>query len=125
MNKAQQDFLEQLALRIPRLFEVIAQGNIKSEYIVGIRRIGSRNVRLKLVAEVVDPGANPLATHGQMRTHTAQRQTVEPNTAVAAGDAADSGSGFNSGSETATPPVPPVPAVPHAPASRHRRPRRR
>lgn len=68
MNKEQQAFLEQLALRIPRLFEAIAQGNVKSEYIVGVRRIGTRHVRLKLVAEVVDPGANPLATHGQMRT---------------------------------------------------------
>ena len=68
MNKQQQDFLERLALRIPRLFEAIAQGNVKSEYIIGVRYIGARHVRLKLVAEVVDPGANPLATHGQMKT---------------------------------------------------------
>jgi len=66
MNDEQQAFLERLALRIPRLFEVIRQGNIKSEYIVGIRRIGERHVRLKIVAEVVDPGANPLASHGTM-----------------------------------------------------------
>jgi hypothetical protein len=65
MNKQQQDFLERLAVRIPRLFEAIAQGNVKSEYIVGVRYIGARHVRLKLVAEVVDPGANPLSTHGQ------------------------------------------------------------
>lgn len=63
MNNEQQDFLEKLASRIPRLFEVIRQGNIKSEYIIGIRRIGQRNVRLKIVAEVVDAGANPLASH--------------------------------------------------------------
>ncbi len=67
MNKQQQDFLDRLALRIPRLFEAIAQGNVKSEYIIGVRYIGARHVRLKLVAEVVDPGANPLATHGQMK----------------------------------------------------------
>lgn len=66
MNHEQQRFLEQLAQRIPRLFAAISQGNIKSEYIVGTRRIGKREVRLKLVAEVVDPGANPLATHGML-----------------------------------------------------------
>jgi len=66
MNNEQRVFLEKLAERIPRLFEVIRQGNIKSEYIVGIRRIGERHVRLKMVAEVVDPGANPLASHGTM-----------------------------------------------------------
>jgi len=59
----QQRFLEQLAGRIPRLFDAIRAGNIKSEYIVGVRRIGQRQVRLKLVAEVVDSGANPLRTH--------------------------------------------------------------
>jgi len=63
MNEDQRRFLEQLAARIPRL----RLGNVKSEYIVGIRRIGSRQVRLKLVAEVVDPGANPLESHSQLR----------------------------------------------------------
>ena len=67
MNKAQLAFLEQLGERIPRLFEAIARGNVKSEFIVGVRTINSRQVRLKLVAEVVDPGSNPLATHGQAR----------------------------------------------------------
>ncbi len=70
MNRQQQDFLERLALRIPRLFDAIAQGNVKSEYIIGVRCIGTRHVRLKLVAEVADPGANPLATHGQMKPET-------------------------------------------------------
>ena len=60
MNNEQQAFLEKLALRIPQLFEVIRQGNIKSEYIIGVRRIGQRHVRLKMVVEVVDAGANPL-----------------------------------------------------------------
>ncbi|MFK7854107.1 MAG: hypothetical protein AB8B79_08345 [Granulosicoccus sp.] len=64
MNDDQYEFLKQLALRIPRLFEAIDQGNIKSEYIIGLRRIGQRDVRLKLVAEVVDPGPNPLKSHG-------------------------------------------------------------
>lgn len=63
MNERQRIFLEQLAQRIPRLFDAIGQGNIKSEFIIGVRHIDKRQVRLKLVAEVVDPGANPLATH--------------------------------------------------------------
>ncbi|MFT5046276.1 MAG: hypothetical protein ACI8UP_003255 [Porticoccaceae bacterium] len=66
MNNEQQAFLEKLASRIPQLFEVIRQGNIKSEYIIGIRRIGQRHVRLKIVAEVVVAGANPLASHSAM-----------------------------------------------------------
>ena len=66
MNNEQQAFLEKLSSRIPRLFEVIRQGNIKSEYIIGVRRIGQRHVRLKMVAEVVDAGANPLASHSTM-----------------------------------------------------------
>ena len=66
MNNEQQAFLEKLASRIPRLFEVIRQGNIKSEYIIGIRQIGQRHVRLKMVVEVVDAGANPLASHSTM-----------------------------------------------------------
>jgi len=64
VNAEQQRFLEQLARRIPRLFAAIGAGNEKSEYIIGSRRIDGRQVRLKIVAEVVDPGANPLKTHG-------------------------------------------------------------
>ena len=70
MNDAQHEFLEQLALRIPKLFEAISLGNIKSEYIIGLRRIGQRDVRLKLVAEVVDPGPNPMASHGTRKFPT-------------------------------------------------------
>ena len=68
MNIEQQAFLEKLASRIPCLFDVIRQGNIKSEYIIGIRRIGQRQVRLKMVAEVVDPGINPLSSHSTMKS---------------------------------------------------------
>lgn len=77
MNKTQQVFLEQLGERIPRLFHAIAQGNVKSEFIVGVRTINSRQVRLKLVAEVVDPGSNPLATHGQIQPRTPGGQEAE------------------------------------------------
>jgi len=75
VNEEQQRFLEQLAERIPRLFDAIREGNIKSEYIVGVRRIGERHVRLKLVAEVVDPGVNPLRTHGTLIPVTVSVQT--------------------------------------------------
>lgn len=64
INDEQQQFLELLARKIPQLFDTIRAGNVKSEYIVGVRLIGKRQVRLKIVAEVVDPGANPLQTHG-------------------------------------------------------------
>jgi len=64
MNQAQRAFLERLAMHIPELFEAIRQGNVKSEYVLGDRRIDQRQVRLKLVVEVVDPGTNPAATHG-------------------------------------------------------------
>ncbi len=67
MTDSQQRFLEQLALRIPRLFAAIEQGNIKSEYIIGVRRVGHRHVRLKIVAEVVDACSNPLQTHSSLR----------------------------------------------------------
>ena len=86
MNDEQQVFLERLALRIPRLFEVIRQGNIKSEYIIGIRRIGQRQVRLKMVAEVVDPGANPLASHGTMLPVTPSVQIDTPHEPASSGD---------------------------------------
>lgn len=66
MTPDQQAFLENLARRIPRLFAAIREGNVRSEYIIGVRRIDSRQVRLKLVAEVVDSGANPLATHSSL-----------------------------------------------------------
>ncbi len=69
MNETQRAFLEQLALRIPTLFEAISRGNVKSEYIIGVRRLGKRQVRLKLVAEVVEPGQqSPLHTHSILRS---------------------------------------------------------
>ena len=52
---------------IPKLFDAIQLGNVKSECVLGDRIIGKRQVRLKLVAEVVDAGSNPLATHSQIR----------------------------------------------------------
>lgn len=70
MNEAQRRFLEGIADRIPRLFEAIGAGNVRAEFIIGLRRVGPRHVRLKLVAEVVDPGANPLGTHGPMPSLT-------------------------------------------------------
>lgn len=63
MSPAQRQFLEKVALRIPELFASIKEGNVKAEQILGERTINKRQVRLKLVVEVVDPGINPLATH--------------------------------------------------------------
>ncbi len=128
MNKQQQDFLERLALRIPRLFEAIAQGNVKSEYIIGVRYIGARHVRLKLVAEVVDSGANPLATHGQMKPDTHRTLRSVDMTALNSGagsahpdsinDLQDAGTGNKA--------IAPDPGAGHAQqASRRRRSRKR
>jgi len=67
MNSQQQAFLQHVGTLIPKLFDAIRLGNVKSECVLGDRLIGQRQVRLKLVAEVVDPGSNPLATHSQTR----------------------------------------------------------
>jgi len=63
MNQMQMQFLYQIADRIPRLFAALQEGNQRSEYVLGKRIIRGRQVRLVLMAEVVDPGHNPLATH--------------------------------------------------------------
>jgi len=59
-------FLDKIAVSIPRLFAAIQDGNERSEYILGTRNIDDRQVRLVLMAEVVDPGGNPLATHSAL-----------------------------------------------------------
>jgi len=103
MNDEQRVFLKKLAERIPRLFEVIKQGNIKSEYIVGIRRIGERHVRLKLVAEVVDPGANPLASHGTMLSVNVSTNAQMPtNVPIKSVGVSGSGGRLDSSTETAS-----------------------
>lgn len=61
------DFLANVGRIIPKLFQAITEGNERSEYILGTRTIRDRQVRLVLVAEVVDPGSNPLATHSAAR----------------------------------------------------------
>lgn len=70
LNAAQRAFLESIATRIPHLLEAIRLGNQRSEYILGRRQIRGRQVRLILVAEVVDAGANPLASHSGRTTAT-------------------------------------------------------
>ena len=81
MNPAQQAFLQQIASKIPRLFAAIAAGNVRAEFILGQRVIKGRQVRLKLVAEVVDPGANPLATHGCTMGLAADQSSALPSDA--------------------------------------------
>lgn len=63
MTPEQSAFLQSIALKIPKLFAAIADRNVRAEYILGQRVIRGHQVRLKLVAEVVDPGENPLSTH--------------------------------------------------------------
>lgn len=88
---------------IPKLFEAIRLGNVKSEYVLGDRIIGRRQVRLKLVAEVVDPGSNPLATHSQMRSvKTAVNDSREASQPSASQNAAESATNL-----TAEPPTGP------------------
>lgn len=64
LNQQQIHFLRRVAASIPQLFAALEEGNVKSELILGLRRVRSRQARLKLVAELVDPGSNPLETHG-------------------------------------------------------------
>ena len=81
MNSRQQAFLQHIGTLIPKLFDAIRMGNVKSECVLGDRIIGQRQVRLKLVVEVVDPGSNPLATHSQMRRNQVQamENATQPN----------------------------------------------
>jgi len=65
MSPTQLEFLASLAQKIPRLFQAIAEGNMHAEYLLGTRVVEGRQVKLVLVAEVVDPGDNPLSTHSQ------------------------------------------------------------
>jgi len=50
-----QNLLLSIAQKIPILFETIRKGNHKSEFILDTRRINGQEVRLKLVAEEVEP----------------------------------------------------------------------
>ena len=61
----QHRFLASVAEKIPRLFAAIAAGNTRAEFVLGTRLLKGRRVRLLLVAEVIEPGGSPLATHGQ------------------------------------------------------------
>lgn len=63
MNSIQWLWLRAVAARIPGLFHDINSGSEKSSFVMGERVINNRVVRLSLVAQVVDPGANPLHSH--------------------------------------------------------------
>ena len=68
MRKDQKRFLHKIAHWIPILFEEIRRGNASSEITLGIRVIGDRRVRLFVRVEVIDPGRNPMETHGLQDT---------------------------------------------------------
>lgn len=63
MNKTQWTWLTSVAAQIPRLFKEIATGKDSSNFVMGERVINNKVVRLSLVAQVVDAGGNPLASH--------------------------------------------------------------
>lgn len=78
MSEGQVNFLQRVATAIPRLFAALEEGNVKSELILGLRRVRNRQARLKIVAELVDPGANPLQTHGVRESDEKEFQEERP-----------------------------------------------
>lgn len=64
LEHRQANFLSKVIEAIPRLFQALEEGNVRAEWILGLRQVRRRQARLKLVAELVDAGDNPLKTHG-------------------------------------------------------------
>lgn len=75
MTPAQIEFLASVADKIPRLFKAIAEGNMHAEYHLGSRTLNGKQVKLSLVAEIVDPGDNPLSTHSKPMPDSASAPT--------------------------------------------------
>ena len=65
-NPTQWQWLTDAASRIPRLFQKVEEGNGRAESTLGVRVINGRHVRLYFVAEVVDNGVDPLASHASV-----------------------------------------------------------
>lgn len=63
MSPKQWKWLESVAAHIPGLFRGVESGSEKTTHVIGERIINGRTVRLSLVAQVVDPGTNPLNSH--------------------------------------------------------------
>lgn len=80
MTPAQMNFLTSIADKIPRLFKSIAEGNMHAEYQLGSRMLNGRQVKLSLVAEVCDPGDNPLSTHSKPMPVPVPISDNEPDT---------------------------------------------
>ena len=80
MNPTQWQWLIEAASRIPSLFESLKQGSIRADTTLGVRVINGRYVRLSLLAEVVDPGANPLASHASANYPTTEKPPARPDT---------------------------------------------
>ena len=66
MNEKQLKWLLDAANRIPEMFDAIEQGNIRVDSTLGERVINGRQVQLYFVAEVVDAGPDPLASHASV-----------------------------------------------------------
>lgn len=63
MTPLQWQWLQSVGSRISGLFADIKAGQSLARHVMGERVINGRTVRLSLVAQVVDPGANPLRSH--------------------------------------------------------------
>jgi len=74
LSQGQVNFLLRVVAAIPRLFGALEEGNVRSELILGLRLVKNKQARLKLVAELVDPGANPLGTHGSREQESKNNQ---------------------------------------------------
>lgn len=70
MNPKQWQWLLDVANRIPGLIGKIEQDNVRADTRLGERVIHGKRVRLYFVAEVVDPGADPLASHASVNYPT-------------------------------------------------------
>lgn len=76
MTPTQWEWLKSVSAQIPSLFATIQSGCNESRYVMGERVIKGRRVRLSLLAQVVDPGPDPLHSHASDSfpgTHDARR----------------------------------------------------
>lgn len=67
MNPKQWQWLNRIAAVIPELFKPLDDlSTSRTETTLGIRLIDGKHVKLSLVAEVVDPGRDPLQSHASV-----------------------------------------------------------
>ncbi len=79
MNSKQRQWLTEAAGRIPGLFETLKQGSARADTTLGIRVINGKHVRLSLLAEVLNPGTNPLSSHASVNYPNTARPPERPS----------------------------------------------